>query len=352
MYKNLLSWLSMILLLPSCSDNSPNISVVCEENNVGNCVIKWETAPLIKGQVKVYASTDPEVITEDIPVAMADISNQQLTIVTNNPEKRYYYLMVFNNQYRVKVAARNINIPGVQNFRDLGGYTAAEGKNIRWGMLYRSGEINHLQECSFKKLKQIGIKTIIDLRSNEELANVTPLQKGFHVVHIPIATGSMDGILKDLQQDKIKGDTISRIIKSAYRDLTIHYQSEYKKIIEALLDKQNYPIVFHCSEGKGRTDVVAALILTALGVNADIIMEDYHLSNNYFSIPQAVSKYAYKQPVKSQEAITTLFSTQDDFLNAAKEEIEKNYGDVDTYLKKRLGLNKEKRARLRDILLE
>lgn len=352
MYKNLLSCLSMILLLPSCSDNSPNISVVCEENNVGNCIIKWETAPLIKGQVKIYASMDPEMITEDIPVAMADIANQQLTVITNNPKERYYYLMVFNNQYRVKVAARNINMPGVQNFRDLGGYKAAAGKNIRWGMLYRSGEINHLQECSFKKLEHLGVKTIIDLRSNQELANVSPLQKGFNVVHIPIATGSMDGILKDLQQKKIKGDTISRIIKKLYKELTIRYQPEYKKIFEVLLNKENYPIVFHCSEGKGRTDVIAALILTALGVNPDIIMEDYHLSNNYLSIPKAVSKYAYKQPVQSQEAITTLFSTQDEFLNAAKEEIEKNYGDVDTYLKKGLGLNKEKRALLRDILLE
>ena len=47
MYKNLLSWLTVLVLFPSCSKTPPNISVVCEENNVGNCIIKWETAPLI-----------------------------------------------------------------------------------------------------------------------------------------------------------------------------------------------------------------------------------------------------------------------------------------------------------------
>ena len=52
MYKNLLSWLTILLVLPSCSGTSPTISVVCEENNVGNCIIKWETAPILKGQVK------------------------------------------------------------------------------------------------------------------------------------------------------------------------------------------------------------------------------------------------------------------------------------------------------------
>ena len=62
MYRNLLSWLTVLLVLPSCSGTSPAISVVCEENNVGNCIIKWETAPVLKGQVKVYTSTSPEII--------------------------------------------------------------------------------------------------------------------------------------------------------------------------------------------------------------------------------------------------------------------------------------------------
>ena len=59
MYRNLLNWLTILLVFPSCSGTSPTISVVCEENNVGNAIIKWETAPILKGQVKVYASTSP-----------------------------------------------------------------------------------------------------------------------------------------------------------------------------------------------------------------------------------------------------------------------------------------------------
>ena len=119
MYKNLLSWLTVLLVLPSCSGTSPAISVVCEENNIGNCIIKWETTPILKGQVKVYTSTSPEIIPEDSPIAMASISSGKMTIVTNDPSQRYYYLMVFNNKYHIKVATRNINIPGIQNFRDF-----------------------------------------------------------------------------------------------------------------------------------------------------------------------------------------------------------------------------------------
>lgn len=67
MYRNLLNLLTCVLLLPACSGTAPHISIVCEENNVGNSIVKWEIAPLIKGNVKVYASTDPNNIPEDSP---------------------------------------------------------------------------------------------------------------------------------------------------------------------------------------------------------------------------------------------------------------------------------------------
>ena len=176
MYKNLLSWLTVLLVLPSCSGTSPAISVVCEENNVGNCIIKWETAPILKGQVKVYTSTSPETIPENSPIAITNISSGKMTIVTNDPSQRYYYLMVFNNKYRIKVATRNINIPGIQNFRDLGGYeSAGTGKSLRWGMIYRSAQIDSIPPCSRQELKNMGIRTIIDLRSENERHNYPQL---------------------------------------------------------------------------------------------------------------------------------------------------------------------------------
>ena len=328
MYKNLLNGLALTLLLSACGRVTPHITAACEEDSASNSIImKWETRPAIEGEVKVFASTDPDHIRENRPVATAPIANQWMTIANNQPSQRHYYTLLFNDRYRVRVASRTVNVPGVQNFRDLGGYPVyAQHKRIRWGMLYRSARMDLSQPATRDKLNHLGIRTVIDLRTPSE----SPLPAGTlpgqpRVVHIPIPVDCLTDILADIDQQRIQPDTIGRIVERINRHIVAANAPAFRQMFDILLDKENYPAVIQCSTGKGRTGIASALVLSALGVNDDDIMTDYRLSR--FNIPTAIS-YVYELPVRSQEALITLFSARENFLNAAKDEIERTYGSV------------------------
>ena len=351
MYKNLLNGLALTLLLSACGRVTPHITAACEEDSASNSIImKWETRPAIEGEVKVFASTDPDHIRENRPVATAPIANQWMTIANNQPSQRHYYTLLFNDRYRVRVASRTVNVPGVQNFRDLGGYPVyAQHKRIRWGMLYRSARIDLSQPATRDKLNHLGIRTVIDLHTPSE----SPLPAGTlpgqpRVVHIPIPVDCLTDILADIDQQRIQPDTIGRIVERINRHIVAANAPVFRQMFDILLDKENYPAVIQCSTGKGRTGIASALVLSALGVNDDDIMTDYRLSR--FNIPTAIS-YVYELPVRSQEALITLFSARENFLNAAKDEIERTYGSVDEYLTKAVGLQKDELKDLRKILL-
>lgn len=351
MYKNLLNGLALTLLLSACGRVTPHITAACEEDSASNSIImKWETRPAIEGEVKVFASTDPDHIRENRPVATAPIANQWMTIANNQPSQRHYYTLLFNDRYRVRVASRTVNVPGVQNFRDLGGYPVyAQHKRIRWGMLYRSARMDLSQPATRDKLNHLGIRTVIDLRTPSE----SPLPAGTlpgqpRVVHIPIPVDCLTDILADIDQQRIQPDTIGRIVERINRHIVAANAPAFRQMFDILLDKENYPAVIQCSTGKGRTGIASALVLNALGVNDDDIMTDYRLSR--FNIPTAIS-YVYELPVRSQEALITLFSARENFLNAAKDEIERTYGSVDEYLTKAVGLQKDELKDLRKILL-
>ena len=353
MHKNLLNGLALTMLLTACGGATPHITVVCEENNVGNSIVKWETKPAIEGYVKVFASTDPDDIPEIRPVATANIADQWATVVTDDPAKRHYYTLLFNDKYRVRVATRNVNVPNVQNFRDLGGYPVyARHKQVRWGMLYRSAQINLAQPATRDKLNNLGIRTLIDLRDTSEYSRTASdtLPGQPRVVHIPIHAGNLADILTGIDRESIQSDTVYRIVERINRHIVAVHASDFRRMFDTLLDEDNYPAVIYCTTGKGRTGIAAALLLSALGVNDEDIMDDYRLSNRYFDIPAATS-YAYELPTRSQEALTTVYSAREGFLDAAKDEIERAYGSVDDYLRRAIGLEKEDLKQLRKILL-
>lgn len=353
MHTKLYFWAALfIAFLPSCSKSETQISISCEENQVGNNILKWETTPRKEGIVRVYAGTSPYNIQTTYPIAETKISDQKMVIINNNPLVRSFYSVVFNNETQIIVGSRNINLPNVENFRDLGGYESlAEKKKIKWGQLYRTGKLDKINSKGISRLKSLGIKTIIDLRSNEDITENDLLSKSFHIVQIPIATKDTKGLLQEVLDRSISRNKLKNFMKEVYINIALNNNVEFQKIFKILLDESNYPIVFQCESGKRQVGVLSAYILSALGVHQDIIMADYTRSNDYIDMTEA-SSYASDLPNSAQEALTALVLAQRDYLEAAIQEVKSSYGNIDSFLKEGLGLSKEDIGKLRSMLLE
>lgn len=356
MRKNFLPHLLILAAaLSACDRTAPSISVVCEENNVGDNIVKWETYPAMQGEVEVFASTDPDNIPEEQPKASAPIPQQYLSIAGNNPAHRYYYTLLFDGRYRVKTAARNVVIPGIENVRDMGGYPSYKHKKqVRWGMIYRSAGIGSLDQRACDELANLRLRTIIDLRTSSEARTMdtTALRRaGIRLERIPIPVNDTDSILDGVLRHDIDNDSLHRIVLQMNRYWATQCTRQYRQMFDLLLDRANYPLLICCASGKGRTGVASALLLSALGVDEGSITDDYALSNRYLDIPKLSAK-AYELPTRSQIAITTLLSAREDFLNAAHDAIEQQYGSIEAYLNEALGLDRKSQKRLQDILLE
>lgn len=355
MLKQLLCWSTLLILLPSCSGNSPHISVACEENprmGLGNCIIKWETQPVIEGKVKIYASTNPDSIPEINPILTTDIATQFATIVINDPTQRYYFKMVFDNRWRVTTASHNAVIPGVQNFRDIGGYSTRKGKKTtRWGKVYRSGRVERLYPATVKELKNIGVKTIIDFRTPKETLKTPNMEKeGFKVVRLPIAVVDLDVVLMGLRRGIISNDSVRTLINNATCEIIECHKMEFREMFDVLLDEANYPVVISCTTGLGRTSLASLMLFSVLGVDEDVIVQDYMRNNDFLDLTRIVS-FGYQLPSRGQEALTTLFSAREQTLEIAERCIINEYGNMNSYLTKEIELTSGEMKKIREMLL-
>lgn len=259
---------------------------------------------------------------------------------------------------------RRIPLEGQPNFRDLGGYPSSDGRTVRWGALYRSGELNKLSQADQAKLAALDLKTVVDLRSEPEVSffGEPSLPEGIELLSIPVASGNLvaEIIPPLLEGDftKVPSDLLIRI----NRQLAKEAGAQFAHFMRVVADSANRPLVFHCTQGKDRTGFASALVLSALGVSWDDIVQDYLLSNpyreseneRYLDIIAATAAQARGVPIEDLDlsVIRALFFVDPAAINAAREEMVRDYGSVEAYLSEALGFGESAQERLRAELLE
>ncbi len=262
------------------------------------------------------------------------------------------------------MSQRRIPLEGQPNFRDLGGYSSCDGRTVRWGVLYRSGELNKLSPADQVTLADLGLKTVVDLRSEPEISffGEPLLSDGIELLSIPVASGNLVAeIIPPLLEgdfSKVPSDLLVRI----NRQLANEAGAAFAQFMRVVSDPANRPLVFHCTQGKDRTGFASALVLSALGVSWDDIVEDYLLSNpyreseneRYLEMIASTAARARGVPVEDLDltVIRALFFVDPAAINAAREEMVREHGSVQAYLSESLGFGEAEQERLRAELLD
>jgi protein-tyrosine phosphatase len=255
---------------------------------------------------------------------------------------------------------RVLTLQGGCNFRDIGGYRTADGRQVRWGKVFRAGVLSYVTAGDHASLGALGIRTICDLRRAEERWN--------EPTRWPDATArtlhwddesDVQSLRKYAARQPATGAGMFAAMLELYRGLPLRMSARVRGLLNCIVE-DHLPIVVHCAAGKDRTGVAIAVLLSALGVPRDTVVEDYLLTNDVGNFEVFIRGREdaqlgladAKHPLLSmpEEIRRVAFSADPAFLSAAFEAIDE-LGGVEGYIEEVLGLDVAMREVLRKRLL-
>jgi len=324
--------------------------------------VHWESAD----PAALFVSDDPEA-SPSAARLLAHANHSFSVAFQTPPSRRPYFILLDERDHDItRFAERLISLQRGSNFRDLGGYPAADGKHVRWGLIYRAAAMPMLTSADYETLKSLRIASDIDFRSVEERSVAPDL--------IPQRTGARyfarDYPAIELFQPPggpppaplSQSENLIRL----YRTWPTSLAAQYRILFKTLL-RHSGAVTFHCSAGQDRTGVAAALVLSALGVPRPVILQDYLLStadrqpeNEVPRIDPArfpgnriAAYYAKAQAApEGMKPKPLLDAAGAPYLAYSFKEIEGRWGSVEIYLRDVLGVGASDIALLRREYLE
>jgi protein-tyrosine phosphatase len=221
-----------------------------------------------------------------------------------------------------------IKLEGSENTRDLGGYTAKNGKTINRGVFIRSGRISRLSDADQKILfEDTGIDCVIDFRSDREVAaepDKIPDSCEYYRIVFENSPPPAEGIPRLL-------DSYKAMIKST---------DKIKEVMEIFADPNHKAILYHCTAGKDRTGIISMLLLEIAGIDGETILNDYSDSDKL--LINLTAEFMEINPDTPIEYMLSDAST----LIALYEYIEADYGSISEYLNE-IGVTEEMQNQIR-----
>jgi protein-tyrosine phosphatase len=231
----------------------------------------------------------------------------------------------------VVAADRRVPFEGVTNFRDLGGYRTQSGARTRWGLVFRAEALHGLSSDDMDLYAQLGMRSVYDLRSEmEREANPSP----FPSTWVEVMGRPRDGEAASPLAGRLTLADGEQLLGELYSGLIDHSAGQVGELLRGLTTEFGLPAVFHCHAGKDRTGVVAALLLEALGVDRDTVLDDYELTSRYRSRAQQDPTYRrlVEQFAMAPEAAAGVLNTPRWAMEEALNHLDREHGGIDRYL--------------------
>src|SRR5271167_1866417 len=258
---------------------------------------------------------------------------------------------------------RILNLEGGCNFRDLGGYRTRDGRELKWGRVFRTGVLSYFTTGDQQQLNELGVRAICDLRRAEERKNEPTRWPDANTQHLSWGDGSAPPTIRSIAADHSHPYTAAGMraaMIDLYRALPAWMAPRLGGIFTRIA-QGDVPILVHCAAGKDRTGIAIALLLAVLDVPRETIIEDYLLTNDACDMvqfiltrPQAqLGVAAGDHPLLTmpEEIRRVLFAAHVDYLHAALDQIARDHGSVPGYLRREIGVDDAMRSRVQAALL-
>lgn len=328
----------------------------------GSYTLTWRAVPGV-GSVEIYAATDPRQRGQHITTS----SDDRAVISGLDSAQRWYFELVPEGRDRgFPIATRSLDLAGLPNARDVGGYRTRDGRIVTWGSVLRTDTLSKATDTDIDRLGRLGLSQVVDFRSPAEIhrEGQSRIPDGSAYTPRPIYDPEDDFFVKvsrligsgdpDLQHEALADGRAEQLMIEENRfyatdaDTRAHIGAVLRDLATS-----DEALLYHCTAGKDRTGWMTAVLLTTLGVDRETVLGDYLLSNEYRATvnEKTMAVLAERGHMRDPELLRPILEVRGEYLRAAFDEVETRYGSFARYLRHGLGVDPATQRELRQRLL-